>query len=144
MKTNPIIIYPLWALVFFGLVSTAKVSLDNVNGISCPSIFSLPICYLVTVAYGLMLSSLIIKHNGCKNHFFCIGWGIAFVVALFASLAEMFGSGGICPSTTGGLRAGAASGMPLCYISLALLLVILIFFIFGPYKNAYEINNARS
>jgi hypothetical protein len=144
MKTNPLINYPLWALVIFGFVSVAKVSLDNVNGLSCPSIFAMPICYVVTLAYGLMLGSLIVKHSRYKHHLFCIGWGSAFVIALFASLAEFFGRGGVCPSSSGGLRAGTSAGIPLCYISLVLLLVILLLFIVGPYKNACEIDNARS
>jgi len=138
MKTNPLISYPLWALVIFGFVSVTKVSWDNFNGVACPSLLSMPVCYIVTIAYGLMLGSLIVNHNGCKHHFFCMGWGIAFVIALLASLAEMFGGGGVCPSSSGGLRAGSAAGIPLCYISLAILIAILVLFIKGPYQNACE------
>lgn len=138
MKTNPLITYPLWALVIFGFISAAKLSLDNFNGLACPSLLSMPVCYIVTIAYGLMLASLIINHNGCKHHFFCIGWGVAFVIALFASLAEVFAGGGVCPSSSGGLRAGSAAGIPLCYISLAFLVVILVLFIKGPYQTACD------
>ena len=138
MKTNPLITYPLWALVIFGFISAAKLSLDNFNGRACPSLLSMPVCYIVTIAYGLMLASLIINHNGCKHHFFCIGWGVAFVIALFASLAEVFAGGGVCPSSSGGLRAGSAAGIPLCYISLAFLVVILVLFIKGPYQTACD------
>lgn len=144
MKTNPLITYPLWALVIFGFVSVAKVSLDNFNGLACPSLLSMPVCYIVTVAYALMLGSLIINHNGCKHHFFCMGWGIAFIIALFASLAEMFAGGGVCPSSSGGLRAGSAAGIPLCYISLAILVVILVLFIKGPYQTACNAHNENS
>lgn len=141
MKTNPLITYPLWALVIFGFASVGKVSIDNMNGLACPNLLFMPVCYIVSVAYGLMLGSLIINHNGCKHHFFCAGWGIAFVIALFASLAELFGGDGICPSTSGGLRAGEAAGIPLCYISLAILMVILVLFIKGPYKAACDAQN---
>ena len=144
MKTNPLITYPLWALVIFGFVSVAKVSFDNFNGLACPSLLSVPVCYIVTVAYGLMLGSLMINHNGCKHHFFCMGWGTAFVIALFASIAEMFAGGGVCPSSSGGLRAGAAAGIPLCYISLVILVVILILFIKGPYQVACDAHNERA
>ena len=144
MKSNPLSTYLLWALVIFGFVSVGKVSFDNMNGLACPSLLTVPVCYIVTVAYGLMLGSLIINHNGCKHHFFCAGWGVAFVIALFASLAELFGGGGICPSTSGGLRAGASVGIPLCYISLAILIVILVLFIKGPYQTAYDQDNASS
>lgn len=134
MKSKPLGTYLLWGLVIIGFVSVAKVSFDNINGLACPSLLTIPVCYIVTVAYGLMLGSLIIKHNGCKHHFFCIGWGVAFVIALLASFAEMFGGGGVCPSSSGGLRAGSSIGIPLCYISLAILIVILILFIKGPYQ----------
>ena len=135
MKTNQLITYLLWALVTFGFVSVGKVSLDNLNGIACPSLFAIPVCYIITFAYGLMLGSLIVNHGGCKHHFFCMGWGIAFVFAVFASLAEILGGGGVCPSSSGGLRAGSSVGIPLCYISLAILFVIVGLFIKGPYQN---------
>lgn len=138
MKINPLVTYPLWGLVTFGFVSAANISVDNFMGLSCPSLLSVPICYVVTAAYGLMLGSLIIDHNGCKHHFFCIGWGIAFVIAFLASLAEIFGVGGVCPSSTGGLRAGAVSDIPLCYISLAILAPILVLFMKGPYQKTCD------
>ena len=134
MKTNPLIVFPLWILVIFGFVSVLKVSISNFNGIACPSFFTIPVCYIVTVAYGLMLGSLIVNHSGCKHHFFCMGWGLAFVIALFASLTEMFSSGSVCPLSSGGLRAAGSAGIPLCYISLVILLVILVLFIKGPYQ----------
>jgi len=142
MKTSPLITYPLWALVIFGFVSITKVSLDNFNGSACPSLLLMPVCYVVNFAYALMLGSLLINHTGCKHHFFCIGWGIAFTIALLASLAEAFGGGGVCPSSSGGLRAGVASGIPLCYISLAILVVILMLFIKGPYQRVCDEHNA--
>jgi len=144
MKRNSLVNYLLFALVIFGFFSVAQVSVSNFNGLDCPSLFSLPVCYIVTAAYGLMLSSLIINHNGCKPHFFCVGWVVAFVIALFASLAEMFGAGGVCPSITGGLRAGSNSGVPLCYISLVLLVCILVLFIKGPYQQACDKYNKKS
>lgn len=144
MKLNLIGTYLLWILVIFGLLSVGKVSIDNMNGLACPSLLGLPVCYVVTIAYALMLGSLIINNNGCKHHFFSAGWGIAFVIALFASLAEMFAGGGICPSTSGGLRAGTSAGIPLCYISLVILVVILILFINGPYKAACDLYNRPS
>ncbi len=144
MKFSSIGTYILWALVIFGFVSVGKVSIDNMSGVACPDLLSMPVCYIVTAAYGLMLGSLIINHNGCKHHFFCAGWGIAFVIALFASLAELIGGGGVCPSSSGGLRAGSSSGIPLCYISLAILVVILVLFIKGPYQAACDIENKAS
>lgn len=143
MNNKLLITIPLWGLVIFGLVSITKVSIDNLSGNACPDLFSIPICYIVNIGYALMLGSLIINNNKCKHHFFGAGWGIAFVIALFASLAEFFSGGGVCPSSSGGLRGSDTSSIPLCYISLAILVVILVLFIFGPYKQACEIHNNK-
>ena len=70
-----------------------------------------------------------------------MGWGIAFTIALLASLAEMFGGGGVCPSSSGGLRAGSSATIPLCYVSLFILDAILILFIKGPYQVACDTFN---
>lgn len=143
MKSISISTIVLWALVILGFVAGAKVSIDNFNGIACPNVLMMPVCYVVTAAYALMLGSLIINNNGCKHYFFCIGWSIAFVIAAFASLVEMFSNTSVCPSTSGGLRAASGAGLPLCYISLAMLVVIIILFIKGPYKQACDIHNNK-
>ena len=140
MNKNLYIAIPLWALVIFGLVSITKVSIANMSGTACPSLFSIPICYMVNIGYALLLGSLIININKFKHHFFCAGWGIAFVIALFASLAEFFSGGGVCPSSSSGLRGSDAASIPLCYISLVVLIVILALFIAGPYKQACDRN----
>lgn len=144
MKSISVSTIVLWALVILGFLSGAKVSIDNFNGLACPNILMMPVCYVVTAAYGLMLGSLIINHNGCKHYFFCIGWSVAFVIAALASLAEMFSTSAVCPSTSGGLRAASSAGLPLCYVSLAMLVVIIILFIKGPYKQACDIYNNKS
>lgn len=144
MKTNPLITIPLWLLVIVGFLGVAKVSFDNFSGSPCPHLFFIPICYVVLVAYGFMLASLIINHSGCKHHFFCIGWGTAFVIALFASIAEVAMGGGICPVSGGSMRAASSGAIPLCFISLAMLVAILILFIVGPYRKACEIHNQKS
>ena len=90
----------------------------------------IPVCYIVTVAYLLIFFALIVKIDKIKLHLFCSGWGLAFIIALLASLAEYFGRGGVCPVSGGAsLREGElTSGIPLCYISLLLLVVISILF----------------
>ncbi len=142
MKTHPLITFPLWGLLIVGIVGGLKVSIGNFTGQSCPHLFAVPICYVVTIAYGLMLGSLMINNKGCKHHFFCGGWALAFIIALFASLAEFFSGGGVCPSaSSGGIRAGSSAVIPMCYISLGILVVILVLYIQGPYRRACEIGN---
>ncbi|MBX2837793.1 MAG: hypothetical protein KTR35_13120 [Gammaproteobacteria bacterium] len=75
MKSYPIITFSLWIFILFGFVSVGKVSLENMNGLACPSLLNIPVCYLVTIGYGLMLGSLIINHKGCKHHFSVLDGG---------------------------------------------------------------------
>ncbi len=141
MNSQKISFTLLCLLVAIGFFGALRVSIDNIIGHACPHIFYLPVCYIVTLAYAFMGASLLINHNGCKHHFFCVGWGVAFAIALLGSAVEFFAGGGICPSTSsGGLRAGSTGGVPLCYISLVLLIIILILFIKGPYKKLCQIN----
>ena len=116
----------LYILVIFGLISVGIVSVKDIMGESCPSLLQIPVCYIVTIAYTLILLALVTKKEGLKSHLFCAGWGASFTIALLASLAEFFGSGGVCPVSGGGsLRAGeVATGIPLCYMSLLLLVII--------------------
>jgi len=142
MKTLKITDIALLALLAIGLFGALKVSIDNFNGNHCPHIWMIPVCYIVLVAYGLMLLSLVVRHNGCKHYAFCVGWGTAFVIALFGSVAEVMAGGGVCPTSGGGGIRGASSGsIPLCYLSLAMLVIILILFLIGPYKRACDCYN---
>lgn len=134
----------LWVLVLIGFFGAASVSISNFNGNPCPHIASIPVCYVVLVAYGLMLGSLVINHNGCKHYFFVAGWAAAFIIALIGSLTEFFAGGGVCPSAGGGnIRGGSGLSVPLCYISLVMLVGILVLFIIGPYKRACNLHNAN-
>lgn len=136
----------LLLLIGVGFVYAGLVSFRNFAGDLCPAVGPIPICYIVFVAYSLMLLSLVIKHNGCKHYFFTAGWGMAFVFAFVGSLAEFFvPGGGVCPTTSGGsIRGSDGTGIPMCYISLALVMIILILFLRGPYRDACEIHNAKS
>ncbi|MFT6306965.1 MAG: hypothetical protein ACJA0Z_002133, partial [Halioglobus sp.] len=129
MKTSKIIDIALLVLLAAGFLGALKVSIANLTGSYCPQVWIIPICYVVLVAYGLMIASILIRHNGCKHYFFCAGWGAAFVIALLGSIAEITSGGGVCPTSGGGGIRGASSGsVPLCFASLAMLIVILVLF----------------
>lgn len=145
MKRLKIIDIALLVLLAAGFLGALKVSIANFIGTSCPQIGIIPICYVVLVAYGLMIASAVIRHNGCKHYFFCAGWSTAFVIALLGSIAEITSGGGVCPTSGGGGIRGAASGsVPLCYASLAMLIVILVLFLLGPYKRACDVYNNKA
>jgi len=135
----------LWALLLLGFLGAAKISYENFTGSTCPHIGFIPVCYVVLLAYGSMILSQIIPHLGCKHYLFCAGWGTAFLVALVGSVAEIMAGGGVCPTSGGGgIRGGSTGSVPLCYASLAMLIVILIVFLFGPYKRACDIHTQKA
>jgi len=147
MNKRSVIDIVLWVLLAIGFFGAAKVSYENFTGSPCPHVGIVPICYVVLVAYGLMILAMLLPHAKVKHFLFCPGWGTAFLVALLGTIAEVTSGGGVCPSSGGGsLRGGAAStgSIPLCYISLALTIVILILFLAGPFKRACDVCNANS
>ncbi len=145
MNTRKIIDSALWLLLAIGFLGAAKVSYANFTGHVCPSIGFVPICYVVLIAYALMIAALLVRNLRCKHYFFCAGWSVAFVIALIGSAAEIFAGGGVCPTSGGGSLRGASSGsIPMCFISLALTVAILVLFLMGPYKRACDIYNAKA
>ena len=145
MNQRKIIDIALWILLGIGFLGALNVSYANFTGKVCPQIGIVPICYVVLFAYGAMIIATVVPNNRCKHYFFCVGWGIAFVVALVGSAAEILGGGGVCPTTGGGSVRGASNAsIPMCYVSLALTIAILILFLMGPYKRACDIHNAKA
>lgn len=144
MKNSKLLMVVLWALVILGFVGAVKVSYENFTGSACPNIATVPICYVVLVAYGLMIIALLVGANKIKHYFFCMGWGTAFVIALAGSVAEVAAGGGVCPTSGGtGIRGATNGSIPLCFLSLAMLVIILILFLMGPYKRACDIHNGK-
>lgn len=144
MKNSKILDLVLWGLLVLGFLGALKVSYANLMGSPCPHLATIPICYVVLASYGLMIAALLISRHGYKHYLFCIGWGTAFVIALFGSIAEIVAGGGVCPTSGGSDIRGAASGsIPLCFASLAMLVVILILFLMGPYKASCDKCNSQ-
>ena len=137
MPRNYFVYVPLVALVLAGFWGALSISYDNLNSTSCPHVFLVPVCYVVAAAYASMLAALAIPQIHCKHYFFVAGWAVAFIIAVAGSLGELFAGGGVCPTSGGGrMGSSSAGGIPMCYLSLAMLLVILALFIIGPYRRA--------
>ncbi len=131
----------LWILVAIGFYGAASVSYANATGHPCPAVAAVPICYLVLFAYGAMASALLVRRGRIMQFLFCIGWGTAFLIALVGSVAELFAGGGVCPVAGGGsMRGTVSTSIPMCFLSLALLAVILPLFLAGPYRRACDIH----
>jgi len=153
----------LWVLLFIGFAYAVLVSYRNLSGDPCPSIGPVPACYLVLISYALMILSLIVSRNGGKQYLFAAGWGVAFIFAAMGSALEFFTpGGGVCPSSAGGAlqsrshgasqatseavsqavsQAVSKGGVPMCYVSLALLVIILVLFLNGPHRAARKLRN---
>ena len=115
MRFN-ITIPALLLLIVIGFWGGLSVSLVNFTGQNaCPNLAGLAICYVVTIAYGLMLISLFLKQ---ASHYvlFSSAWGVTFLIALLGSGLEI-SIGGVCPTTS--------FMLPLCYVSLAMCLAIM-------------------
>lgn len=126
MIQRKIIDIALWLLLGIGFLGAINVSYANFSGNECPQIGIIPICYVVLVAYALMIVALLLRSHSDKYSVFFIGWATAFAIALVGSGAELFGGGGVCPTSSGGSLFGVSiSAVPMCYVSLALTIIIL-------------------
>lgn len=104
-------------LLAFATYKAGVLSLEQWNHPgACPSIGPVPACYLVLAGFLLGL----VGHLANLRAVFFAGLGFPTVLALFASVGEVFGFVE-CPKTEGGI--------PMCYISLALCCVCWIFWL---------------
>ena len=111
---------PLLLLLGVGLWGGLSVSHTNFTGQqACPHLVGLAICYVVTLAYGLMLVSLFLRRKSLHHIVFFPAWGITFLIALSGTGLELI-MGDVCPATS--------FRLPLCYVSLAMCLAIWIFY----------------
>jgi hypothetical protein len=113
----------LLLLIGIGFWGSLNVSYANLTGAqACPHLAGIAICYVVAIAYGSMLASLLLKRSALHYAMFSGAWGITFLIALSGSGLEL-SQGGVCPVTS--------FQLPLCYVSLALCLAIMAFYLFA-------------
>ncbi len=117
----------LWLLIGFGFLGGLNVSYANFTGEHlCPHIAGLVICYVVTIAYGLMFVSLFIQKAVLRSSLFLPAWSITFLIALFGTSLELT-KGDVCPKT--------ANLIPLCFVSLVLCLITISLFMLGQARK---------
>ena len=96
----------------FALWNVVRLSLAEwSSGGACPSLAGVPACYVVAVAYLLVLLSALINKAPLYRRLFIAGAGIVLSLAAMGSFTQVMGIAE-CPKT--------ASGLPMCYISLGL------------------------
>jgi hypothetical protein len=108
------VLLPLLGIGFWGALSVSYTNLTGAQ--NCPHLAGIAICYVVAIAYGSMLVSLLLKRSAHHYTIFSVAWGITFLIALSGSGLEL-SQGGVCPITS--------FQLPLCYVSLALCLAIM-------------------
>jgi hypothetical protein len=106
----------LLSVLGIGLWGGLNVSYANFTAQQgCPHLAGLAICYIVTIAYGLMLITLFMKRSRLHTILFFAAWITTFLIALSGSVLE-FIHGAVCPTSS--------FMLPLCYLSLAMCLAI--------------------
>ncbi|MFT4938349.1 MAG: putative membrane channel-forming protein YqfA (hemolysin III family) [Paraglaciecola sp.] len=101
-----------------GLYGALNVSYLTLTGEApCPAVSGVPICYLVSLGYLLIFVAQLLSSPEWRNKIFFTGWLLVFVIALFGVVAELF-YGDICPKNS--------LAIPLCFVSLGLVMVILL------------------
>lgn len=104
-----------------GVAGVLPVVTEHLRGNACPQIGPVPLCFVVLSAYGLVAVSSLFKARP-RTVLFVIGWVLLFGLAMTGSSLELMG-GDTCPQTR--------SGIPTCFISLFLTLLLAGAFIFG-------------
>lgn len=117
----------LMLLSSLGFISAGQLAYQHVQaGNACPELVLMPLCYLVALAYGLIMASVLIRKQGL----FYAGWLPVFLLALAGTLGTLLGHD-VCPKT--------ALGWPKCMLSLILASLILLAFLLQKYKKMPEI-----
>ncbi len=100
------LLFIVFAIGIFGAGELVYTEFTQSN--VCPKLIGIPACYIILACFIIpFLVHIFKKSNGVYFAF----TGLAFTIALIASIMEITGLGE-CPKT--------ASGMPMCYYSLLL------------------------
>ncbi len=86
------------------------------TGSGCPTIGAIPICAIVLAGYVLVMAAAILP-KGVRAPVFFTGWTPVAALAAVGVTLELI-TGDICPKTPGGI--------PQCYLSAALALIVLV------------------
>lgn len=106
-------------LCLIGLIGITRVAWQQFTGQApCPVIVAIPVCYPLLLAYAGLSISVIFRSRYQTAYFFT-AWLPIVSFALTGSILESF-STDTCPRAIGNI--------PACYYSLAISLLILIFF----------------
>jgi hypothetical protein len=113
----------LWLLIGTGLWSGLRLSYLTLTDVApCPDIGGLPICYLVALGYTIMLAAQLTPAGKFRDMLFFPAWILVCAIAALGTGFE-FAVGETCPKNS--------SGLPLCYLSLAYSIAIVLLYLIG-------------
>ena len=106
-------------VALIGVWGVLPIAYDQAAAVrDCPSIGAIPACYVVLLGYAsIAVSSLASSH---RTKLFFVGWTPLFLLAASGTTLELFGHTA-CPRSD--------AGVPICYFSFAMLLVLLGLFV---------------
>lgn len=108
----------LWLLLATGLYGALSVSYTTITGTApCPDVQGLPVCFVVAVGYLMMVTSQFMPYKEWGKWIFLSGGLVVFLIAVTGTLLEII-NGNTCPQSD--------DGLPLCYVSLTLSILILV------------------
>jgi hypothetical protein len=107
-----LIVFSLASMGLLGVSRIVWAQIVHANG--CPSLGPIPACYLVMLGYLLILISTLISEKW-RFTLFSLGWLPLFGLAATGTVLEIMGRE-VCPK--------AQFGLPACYFSLAILLIM--------------------
>ena len=117
---KPVLSMTLWFLVIMGLFGALRLSyVTSTTDNDCPILVGIPVCYVILLGYALIA---IAQFTGMpvKSRLFWIGWLPVFLLAITGTMLELV-DGQTCPKND--------TGLPLCYVSLAIIILIAICFL---------------
>ena len=116
----------LASVAFIGIVGVLPIVGKQFSGVvACPSLGSIPACYLVLVGYSLIVASILVAAR-FRFVVFAVGWVPLFALALTGSGLELFGQNA-CPRSSGGI--------PTYYLSFVLVSLVAIIYWAETYFN---------
>jgi hypothetical protein len=120
----------LLGFISVGLYGALSVSYDTVSGkLPCPDVASIPACFIVLVAYALMLVAALLPPVKRYKWLFLFGWLAVCLLAVTGSVFE-FSNGNTCPKNN--------DGLPLCYVSLIFSIVVVVL-----YATYYKLSRTK-
>jgi hypothetical protein len=115
MKRTNLIYYLISTLFIIGIIGAGGLVLDEIEtGNGCPKLGVIPACVIILICFIIPFIAHLRKKLYQMYFFFT---GLAFSIALIASIMQLIGNGK-CPKLD--------NGIPMCYLSLMIFFKLIV------------------